>query len=221
MFIVVMGGGQVGYYLCRELVADGHTVALIDRDKSVCDRIAREIGSLVVICGDGCDQYYLEAAGAEHADVFAAITGTDEENLVACQLAKEVFKIDRTIARVNDPRNENIFGKLKVDVPINSTSILIKIIEEETYLADYIPLLAFKRGRISVVRVDLPEESPVVGRLVKQVILPEDCVLVSILRGENVIIPKGDTRLEPGDDVIAITTIEHERELVQVLIGEL
>jgi len=221
MFIVVMGGGQVGYYLCRELIADGHTVTLIDKDKAVCDRIAREINGLIVICGDGCDMYTLESAGIRQADVFAAITGIDEENLIACQLAKEVFEVKRTIARVNDPRNENIFGKLKVDTPINSTSILIKIIEEETSLADYMPLMAFKRGRISIVRIDLPEESPVVGKLVREVILPQDCVLVSILRGEEVILPKGDTRLEIGDDVIALTTIEHERELLNALVGEL
>lgn len=220
MFIVVMGGGQVGYFLCRELITDGHTVSLIENDKAICDRIAREINGLMVICGDGCDQYYLEAAGIKQADVFVAVTGIDEENLIACQLVKEVFNVKRTIARVNDPRNEEIFGKLKVDVPINSTSILIKIIEEETSLADYVPLLTFKRGRISIVRVDLPEESPVVGRLVKEIALPNDSVLVSILRGEEIILPKGETRLEVGDDVIALTTIENERELLNSLVGK-
>ncbi|MBI5788891.1 MAG: TrkA family potassium uptake protein [Candidatus Schekmanbacteria bacterium] len=221
MFIIVMGGGQLGYYLSRELIADDHTVTLIDKDKAVCDRVAREVDKLMVICGDGCDPVTLESAGIKRANVFAALTGVDEENLVACQVAKDLFGIERTIAKVNDPRNENIFGKVKVDTPINSTSILTKIIEEEASFDDYMPLMAFKRGRISLVRVDLPEESPVVGKLVREVTLPEDCVLVSILRGEDVILPKGDTRLEIGDDVIALTNIEHERELLHLLVGEL
>lgn len=221
MFIVIMGGGQVGYYLCRELIADGHTVTLIDKDKSVCDRIARELEKLIVICGDACDNNCLEDARIKRADVFAAVTGIDEDNLIACQLAKEVFQIKRTIARVNDPRNKNVFSKFKVDTSINSTSILIKIIEEETSLDDYMPLFTFKQGKISIVRVDLPNESPVVGKMVQEIILPKDCVLVSILRREELIIPKGNTRLEVGDDVIALTTIENERDLFHALIGNL
>lgn len=221
MFIVVMGAGQIGYYLCRELIADGHTITLIDKDKSVCDRIARELEKLIVICGDGSDQHCLEDAKIKRADVFVAVTGIDEDNLISCQLAKEVFEVKRTIARVNDPRNKNIFSKFKVDTSINSTSILIKIIEEETSLDDYMPLFAFKRGKISIVRVDLPTTSPVVGKLVRDIILPKDCVLVSVLRGEQMILPKGDTKLEIGDDVIALTTIENERDLFHALVGEL
>ncbi|MBI4651018.1 NAD-binding protein [Candidatus Desantisbacteria bacterium] len=221
MFIVVMGAGQGGYYLCRELIADGHTITLIDKDKSVCDRIARELEKLIVICGEGSDQNCLEDAKIKRADVFVAVTGIDEDNLIACQLAKEVFEVKRTIARVNDPRNKNIFSKFKVDTSINSTSILIKIIEEETSLDDYMPLFAFKRGKISIVRVDLPTTSPVVGKLVRDITLPKDCVLVSILRGEQMILPKGDTKLEIGDDVIALTTIENERDLFHALVGEL
>ncbi|MBI5417612.1 TrkA family potassium uptake protein [Candidatus Poribacteria bacterium] len=221
MFIVVMGGGQLGYYLCRELIVNKNIVTLIDKDKSVCDQIARELKDLIVICGDGCDQNFLEAARIREADVFVTVTGVDEDNLIACQLAKELFNVKRTISRVNDPRNKSVFSKLKVDTAINTTNILIKIIEEETSLEDYMPLFAFKRGKISIVRVDLPNNSPVVGKLVKDIVLPKDCVLVSVLRREELILPKGDTLLEIGDDVIALTTIEHERDLFHALVGEL
>ncbi|MBI5207428.1 MAG: TrkA family potassium uptake protein [Candidatus Firestonebacteria bacterium] len=221
MFIVLMGGGQVGYYLSRELIADKHTVTLIDKDKSVCEQIAREIENIIVICGDGSDKHILEAAGIKQADVFAALTGIDEENLIACQLAKEVFNIKRTISRVNDPRSRNIFNKCNVDTSINTTGILIKIIEEEASLDDYMPLLAIKKGKISLVRVDLHDAAPVVGKLVRDIVLPKNCVLVTILRGEEVIIPKGDTLLSSGDDVIALASIENERDLLHSLIGDL
>jgi trk system potassium uptake protein TrkA len=175
----------------------------------------------LVINGDGCDINILEQSGIEKAAFFAAVTGSDEDNFVACQLAKTGYNVLRTVARVNNPNNEAIFSELGVDVPVNSTTIIAKIVEEEVSLDDFINLLSFKKGNISLVRVDLSDDSPAIGKMIKDIILPPNSVLVSIIRGGDIIIPKGETVLTPGDDVIAITSVENEQSLLASLIGKI
>lgn len=208
----------MGYFLATHLIQDKHSVALVEKDSALCDQLAQELKALI-INGDGCDPHYLEEAGIEHADVVAAVTGDDEDNLVICQLAKERFYVRRTVARVNDPKNERVFNELGVDVPIDATAILAKIIEEEVSFSDFVSLLSFKRGKLSLVRLDLPPESPVINKALKDIRLPEQAVLLSIIRGQEVIIPKGDTVFKVGDDVIALTFIENEKQLILSLIG--
>lgn len=220
MYIIIAGGGNVGYYLARRLSANKHTVALIEKNKEICEKIAKEL-NLLVINGDACDPHYLEEAGIKRADVLAAVTGDDEDNLVICQLAKEVFNISRTVARINDSRNEHTFAQLGVDVPIDSTAIIAKIIEEEASMDDVVTLMTFKKGKLAIVRVDLPDSSPVVNKPVKNIKLPPDSVLMSIIRGDQVIVPKGDTILQPADDVVALTLIENEQQLLNALVGKL
>lgn len=221
MYIVIVGGGKVGYNLAKALAANKHTIALVEEETDKCKEIANELKDALVINGDGCDLKYLEEAGIKRADVLAAVTGEDEDNLIICQLGKEYFQVPRTVARVNNPKNEKTFSELGVDVPVNSTSIIAKIIEEEASMEDFVTLLTFKRGKLAIVRIDLTENSPVVGKAVKDVKLPEDAVLVSLVRGENVIIPKGETILQEKDDVIALTTIEKEREVLDLLAGKI
>ena len=218
--IVVAGGGKVGYHLVKKLVKDGHNVALIEKDKARCELIALEVDAMV-INGDGCDINILEQAGIAKSVVFAAVTGSDEDNFVACQLAKTGYNVVRTVARVNNPNNEALFSELGVDVPVNSTTIIAKIIEEEVSLDDFINLLSFKKGKISLVRVDLDEQSPVVGKMIKEIVLPSNSVLVTILRGGDIIIPRGETILTSGDDVIAITSVENEQVLLNSLLGKI
>ena len=220
MYIIIVGAGKVGYFLAKRLVASKHTVSLIEKDKGICEEIAKEIEALV-INGDGCDPRILEEAGIERADVVAAVTGEDEDNLIICQLAKERFNIRRTVARVNNPDNEFTFTELGIDVPVDSTKIIAKIIEEEASFSDFVNLMSFKRGKLAIVRVDLPEDSPAINKEVKDIELPADSVLVSIVRGEEVIVPKGNTILKPGDDVIALTLIGNEPQLLNLLAGKL
>lgn len=220
MYIVIVGAGKVGYFLAKRLVASRHTVSVVDKDKLVCEDIAKQL-ELLVINGDGCDPHILQEAGVKRADVVAAVTGDDEDNLIVCQLSKEIFGVRRTVGRVNNPDNEYTFSELGIDVPIDSTKIIAKIIEEEVSFSDFVNLMSFKRGKLSIVRVDLPKDSPVIGKQVKDITLPENSVLVSIVRGEEVIIPKGNTALEPGDDIIAITVIGNEPQLLQLLVGKL
>jgi len=220
MYILIVGAGKVGYFLAKRLSASQHTVSIIDKDKGTCEEVAKEIEALV-INGDGCEPRILEEAGIERADVLAAVTGDDEDNLIICQLAKERFRVQRTVGRVNNPDNEHTFAELGIDVPVDSTKIIAKIIEEEVSFSDFVNLMSFKRGKLAIVRVDLPSDSPVINKEVKNVQLPPDSVLVSIVRGEEVIVPKGDTVLKPGDDIIAITAIGTEPQLLNLLVGKL
>ena len=151
MYVIIVGAGNVGHYLAHRLFEDKHTIALVEKDRATCDRIGQEI-DILVVNGDGCEISILQAAGIERADVLAAVTGSDEDNLVICQLAKEVFHIDRTVARVNDSRNEHIFNELGVDVPIDSTGILARVIEEEVSLSDFVNLVTFRKGKLALVR---------------------------------------------------------------------
>lgn len=219
MYIVIIGAGRIGFNLAQKLIQDKHTVVVIEKDKARCEGISQNLDAMV-INGDGCEPKYLEDAEIGRADVVAAVTADDEDNLVVCQIAKEVFGIRRTVARVNNPRNEHIFTELGVDVPVNATTIIAKIIEEEASFEDFITLMTFKRGKLALVRVDLISDSPVIGKCVKDVTFPENSVLLSIIRGENIIVPKGDSILKKGDDVIALTSIENEQQLLDVLVGK-
>jgi trk system potassium uptake protein TrkA len=221
MYIVIVGGGKVGHFLAKRLSRDKHTIVVVEKDREACNRLAEELNNAVVICGDGCDPIILEEAKIDRADVVAAVTGGDEDNLVICQIAKEKFKVRRTVARVNDPNNEHTFSELGVDVPIDATSIIAKIIEEETSFSDFVNLMSFKRGKLTIVRVDLPDDSPVINKPLQEIILPKNSVLVSVIRKDDVIVPKGDTVLKAQDDVIALTTIENEQQLLNALLGKI
>jgi trk system potassium uptake protein TrkA len=220
MFIIIVGAGKVGYFLARRLVASKHTVSIVEKDQALCEEIAKELEGLV-INGDGCNPRILEEAQAKRADVLAAVTGDDEDNLIICQLAKEIFGVRRTVGRVNNPDNEHAFAELGIDVPVDSTKIIAKIIEEEVSFSDFVNLMSFKRGKLAIVRVDLPSDSPVIGREIKDIELPPDSVLVSIVRKDEVVVPKGNTALEPGDDIIALTVVGNEPQLLNLLVGKL
>ncbi len=219
MYIVIVGAGRIGYNLAQKLIQDKHAITVIEKDKKTCEEMALGLDALI-INGDGCEPRFLEDADLGRADVLAAVTADDEDNLVICQLAKEVFGVRRTVARVNNPKNERIFTELGVDVSVNSTKIIAKIIEEEVSFEDFINLMTFKRGKLALVRVDLSVESPVINKCVKDVVLPQNSVLVTIVRGENIIVPKGDTVLQKGDDVVALTTIENEQQLLDMMVGK-
>ena len=220
MYIVIIGAGKIGYFLAKRLCQSKHTISIIDKDKVTCEGIAKEL-DILVVNGDGCDPDILEQAGIERANVVAAVTGDDEDNLIICQVAKERFGIQRTVGRVNNPDNEHTFAELGIDVPVDSTKIIAKVIEEEVSFSDFVNLMSFKRGKLAIVRVDLPKDSPVIDKEIKDIQLPPDSVLVSILRGEEVIVPKGNTALRIGDDVIALTLIGNEPQLLELLAGKL
>jgi len=216
MYIIVGGGGKVGAALARKLGKRGHAVVVLEKNPEKCRKIAEDIEDVLVINGDACDVRYMEEAGAERADVLAAVTGDDDDNLVMCQLASEGFHIAKTVARVNDPRNERIFHALGINA-LSSTTIISKLIEEEATIGDIITLQALKKGNLVLVEVDLPQDVEIDGKKLVDLKLPREIVLVSLIRGEEVIIPRGNTVIHGGDAVIAVTSPDKEQALRSIL----
>lgn len=222
MYIVINGGGKVASYLARTMLDSGHDVALIEKREEVVEKLTSELPTrALIIHGDGCDASYQDDAGLSRADVFVASTGDDDDNLVACQLAKTAFGVPRAIARVNNPKNERIFNALGIEA-ISSTTIISRMIEEEATVGDIRTLIALRKGNMAIVEIELPIDRCVVcNKEVAALNLPSDCILVAIVRGEDeVITVHGDTQLQPGDVVIAFTNVERERALKKALTGE-
>ncbi len=219
MFVIICGAGRVGSSLANRLVSEAHKVVVIDRDKAHCERVAEEVDDVIIIHGDACEPKCLEEANAEKADVVVAVTSDDEDNLIICQLAKLNFSVPRTVARVNDPRNREAFAKLGVDVPIDATTIISQVINQELSLEELSTLLKLKQGRISIVQAKVSKSSPMLGRQLKDVPMPGGCIIASVLRKEEIIVPNGETFLRSGDDILAVTTPENEQEFCKLLRG--
>ena len=218
MYVIIAGGGKVGYYLSKTLVAEGHEVLLIEQDKREVDRLSEEFGE-VVVRGDASEMRTMEEAGMARADVVVAVTGDDGDNLVISQLAKKKFGVPRTIARVNNPKNEELFHKLGIDQTVVSTKIIFNLIEQQIETDQVIPIAALRRGNIEIVEIDLSADSPVLGRTVETLELPADALLISIVRGDHAIIPDADTKLQSSDSVIALVKADREAELREVFAG--
>jgi trk system potassium uptake protein len=220
LFIVINGGGKVASYLARTLIDRGHDVALIEKREAVAQKLAAELpGRTLIIVGDGCDVSYQEDAGVGHADVFAAVTGDDDDNLVSCQIAKTVYGVPRSVARVNNPKNEHIFQTLGIEA-ISSTTLISRMIEEEATVGDIRTLIMLREGKMAVVEIHLPTDRCVVcDKEVSSLKLPVDCVLFALIRGQEVVTVHGDTKLQPGDIVIAFTNVTHEKALKKALTG--
>ena len=219
MLAVIVGGGRGGSYLARDLQSQGYQVKVIDRRPEVVARLRQEIGG-DVLCGDGSSPQVLEQVGAAKADLVVALTHNDEDNLVVCRLAKGQFRVPRVIARVNNPLNEWLYTKAwGVDVAISQVHLTSKVIEEEIGLGELITLLKLNRGAAALVELRLPETSPCQGRVIRDLNLPGDTVIVSVIRGGRLIIPRGDTRLETGDEILAVSTVAAEKALKELLVG--
>jgi trk system potassium uptake protein TrkA len=217
MYIIICGGGKVGAYLARDLTQKGHAIVIIEKRPERCRKIAEENPRVLVIQGDACNIQTLEEAEAERADAIAVVTGDDDDNLVICQLAREAFKIPRIIGRVNNPKNEPIFHALGIENALSSTTIIAKLIEEEATIGEIFTLHVLEEGNLALVETTVPKNSPIGGKKVAELGLPRDCVLVAVLREKEVIIPRGNTELLPGDKVIALTSIDKEKALQGIL----
>jgi trk system potassium uptake protein TrkA len=218
MFVLVVGGGKVGYYLTRELIGSGHEVALMEKDRQRAEQIADEIGS-IVIAHDGCEGKYLAEAGCNRADVVAAVTGDDEDNLVICQMAKHHFDVPRTIARVNNPKNEVLFRHLGVDEIISPTRMVLGSIEQDIPVHELLHLAALGEGELEIIEAHLQAGSPAVGRTPRDLDMPSGCSLFAVVRDGEAGPLQADMTLRQGDKVIAIGRAECETLLRDQLIG--
>ena len=217
MFVLVVGGGKVGYYLTKELVESGHEVVLMEKDRDRAAQIADEVGSIVVP-HDGCEGKYLGEAGANRADIVAAVTGDDEDNLVICQMAKHHFDVPRTIARVNNPKNEELFRHLGVDELISPTRMALGSFEQDIPVHELLHLGAID-SELEIVEAHLQAGSPAVGKTAADLSIPDGCSLFAVVR-DGVATPlRSDSVLAAGDKIIAIGRPECEVLLRDQLLG--
>ncbi|HIY07824.1 MAG TPA: TrkA family potassium uptake protein [Firmicutes bacterium] len=212
MNVLVIGCGKVGYFLARTLREHGHHPTLIEADRERAKRSANEL-DMVVYCGDGTSIDMLETAGCADTDALIAVTGSDQNNLVACQLAKRLFRVKRTVARVNNPKNTQVLKRLGVDIALSSTDVLARLIEREVDSAVIRQIVPLNQGEASINEIDLPDNYPLDGVRLQDLSLPEESILVSITRGDKMIIPRGKTQLHSGDRIILLC---HNRELHQL-----
>ncbi len=210
MYVIIVGAGKVGYYLTKRLQQEGHEVLLMEKDKRRAYSLNEMLGD-TVLWGDGCEVRVMAEAGFGRADCIVAVTGDDEDNLVICQMAKGEFNVPRTLARVNNPSNEELFQQLGIDTTVSSTSLIFNLIDQQIEPGQLIPLGALKKGNIEVVAISVSERSPVLGKSVRQLSLPADALIISVVRGENGRLPSDDLRFEAGDSVVALVSASSEQ----------
>lgn len=219
MRVILIGGSKTVYFLARQFVRRRYHVTIINRDPICSHELAQQTKATVVL-GEGTDVHRLEEAGARQADVLLALTSHDQDNLIACQIAQKRFGVPRTIAMVNDPDNEEVFKKLGVDVAFSATRIIGSIIEQETGFEDITALMPLANGRINISDVRLDEDSPAIGKTLLELELTENSLVACIIRDDEVIVPRGATRLQVNDHLILISHPEHQTQDLQVLCGE-
>lgn len=218
MFVIIVGGGKTGSQLATQLLNGGHKVRLIEDRPNVLERLKQELPDEAIVPGDGSSPSVLESAGIDQAQVLAAVTGEDEANLVITTLARFEFNVPRVIARVNNPKNAWLFDKdMGVDVALNQSDILAKLIAEEMSLGDMMTLLKLRKGEYSIVEEKVHPSAVVASKPLKDINLPSECVFVAILRKGRLIIPRGDTVLEPVDEVIALVHASQLESLAALL----
>jgi trk system potassium uptake protein len=218
MDVLIVGGGRIGYYLAKTLLGSRHRVGMIERDAERCRTVAEELG-ITVLHGDGTDIATLRDAGAEHAQYVVALTGRDQENLVICQLARHHFRAPKTIARINNPKNQAIFKLLGVDATVSTTALAAQMIENSLPLEGMRIFSVFQEGEVELTEVELRDGQPAVGRTVMQLRLPEECVLIALIHAGKMAFPRGRTVLEAGDKVFAIVRRTSLDAFKQVLLG--
>lgn len=216
MFIIVAGAGKVGFHLARALIAD-HEILVIEQDPNRVAYLGEELGAEVVMQGDACDAATMERAGMERADLVVAVTGDDEDNLTFCQIAKAKFNVPRAVARINNPQNEALFRKLGIDSTVSATNLIMGHIEQELPWRGLIPLMTL-RTKLEIVEVRVPNDAYVIGRSVRQILLPQGSMLCLIIDTEGVAkLPTPDTVLRSDDILLAVTDIDNEETLRNAL----
>ncbi len=220
MYIIVVGGGKVGYHLAKALLAEGHEVLVIERNRTRIEFICTELGS-ICLHGDGCEATVQAEAGTARADMLIAVTGDDEDNLVACQVAKHKFKVPRTIARSSDPKNETLFKLLGIDLTVSSTNVIMENIQQEvpTHLLTH--LFTLQDRGMELVEIKISADSRTVGKKLADIRIPSGSLLIlAIRRDQKPQMANPDFTIQTGDQFIALTPIDTEQQLKMALRGE-
>jgi trk system potassium uptake protein TrkA len=218
MFVIVVGGGNTGSQLAKFLIDAGHTICVIDERPIVLEKLAKEIPAEMIFNGDGSSPAVLEKAGIHKAQVLAAVTGSDETNLVITSLGKFEFNVKRVIARINNSKNAWLFTtEMGVDVSLNQAEILARLTAEEMSLGDMMTMLKIRRGKYSIVEEKIAPSALAVGMALKDLPLPHNCVISGIIRHGDMVLPRGTTILETGDEVLALVDDPAREQLAKLL----
>ncbi len=221
MRVVVAGAGAVGRHLSADLATRGHQVTLIDQDPEIAAKVREMVPEVTVLQGDACEPWVLDRAELSKAEVVVAATGDDEDNLVISLLAKQEFAVPRVLARVNHPKNEWLFSEQwGVDAAVSPPHILTAMVEEAVSVGDLVRLLHLEGGKVALVEMTLPPESPTVGMSLYELRLPPDSAVVAVLRDGHVVIPQPEMVFTAGDEVLALASAPSERGLREAIVGE-
>jgi trk system potassium uptake protein TrkA len=227
MRVAIAGAGNVGQFIANDLAEAGHDVLIIEQDPAVVNRssaqtgLRRDGGRLDWRTGDACEVTSLRDAELDQMDVVVAATGDDEDNLVISLLAKQEFAVPRVVARVNHPKNEWLFNETwGVDVAVSTPHLILALTEEALSVGSLVRLLQLERGRARLVEVTLAPESPIIGKAIRELDVPRDATFVAVVRDQHVVVPRGDTTFENGDEVLALVTPDSEDEVRQLLTGK-
>ena len=203
MYVLVAGAGKVGWNLARELIAKGHEVTLVEHNRRRYLIVEQELEHAVQY-GDATELWILERAGIQRADMVIAVTGDDEDNMLICQVAKEKYLVDRIIARVNNPRNLQHFKLLDILPAVSATDLILRLIEHEVPKYGLVHLLDLEEEQLEIIELEVSDDAPAAGRKVAEVELPEGALIISVLRNGGGFVPKQDTVIEPGDEVLLV-----------------
>lgn len=217
MYLILVGGGNVGIQLAKRLIAREHEVLLMEKDASQARKLATVLGDEHIMVGDGCDLLVQKTAGFNRADVVVAVTGEDEDNLIVCQLAKQVWKVKRVLARVNDPSHEDIFRELGIDDTVSATGIIFNLLEQQLASDELVPIGALHRGHVEVVESVIGPRSSLLGKRVRDLQLPGGTFLVYTVRDGVGSPVTGDTDFQVNDMIVALVPTSRAEDLKKVL----
>ena len=219
MYVIIVGGGRVGYFLARALLENNIEVTIIESNKEIFDLVSHQVDCPVIL-GDGSSTAVLGTAGANRAGVFVAVTNHDHDNLIACQLAKQQFGVPKTIARVKNPKNEAIMQMLGVDITVSSTAIITNVIQSELPQSRIRQVLDLHTGQLEIMEYRLDADSPVIGKHLREMEFPPTCNIVTIFRNGEAVVPRGETTFEAGDLVLTLVSLRGEPEVRKLLLGD-
>ena len=213
---IIVGGGKIGYYLTKTLSENDYDLSLVEADKEISKQVANTLDATVV-WGDGTSATTLEKAGVKNCDAVIAVTGRDESNLIICQMAKKMFNVPKTVAKVNNPKNVDALKKLGVDIAVSGTELIIRNLEHEVDNSRIKELIPLNDGKAAVFEVKLPSDYVYDGLELSDIRLPDGCNIISIQRREEFIIPRGKTKLMSDDMLLIVSTTSVANEVKRVL----
>ncbi|MBB6218135.1 trk system potassium uptake protein TrkA [Anaerosolibacter carboniphilus] len=218
MNIVIVGGGKRMHFLTKSFVSKGYSVTIVNHDADYCKKLAR-MHQANIVHGDGTKPYILEDAGAAYADIVIAMTTEDPNNLVICQIAEKMFKVKKTFAMVNDPKNIDIFKQLGVNNVISTADIISSFIEQKISIDDITNLFPIEEGKVAAMEIEISTNFPIVGKQLKEIEFPRDATIGCIIRGGQAVIPRGDTTVEEDDKLIILCLPMAQSEVLKTLRG--